>query len=56
MCGGPTKENFVYSGELSDVHPGFRDGSSVVLHRFASTTEENDLLNVGAAGERMRGT
>jgi CxxC motif-containing protein (DUF1111 family) len=37
----------IFQGELEDLHPGFRNRSSLVLHRHStSTTEETRLANM----------
>jgi CxxC motif-containing protein (DUF1111 family) len=39
----------VFQGELEDLHPGFRNRASIVLHRHATTTEvEERLKKIGA--------
>jgi CxxC motif-containing protein (DUF1111 family) len=33
-----------FRGRLDDLHPGFRDGMTLILHQFAGLPDENDLL------------
>jgi CxxC motif-containing protein (DUF1111 family) len=43
-----TRQGKVFQGELEDLHPGFRNRSSIVLHHHSiSTTQENRLTSIG---------